>query len=405
MIRSNTAVLKQCRETTALNPVPSASCWSTRNACAQWRWRGHNELVSLKRFRARFRRRVHYRVTRAGVLFVLALALTGAVAFFSGNNLLFLVFSAMAALLLVSGFLSRLVLAGLEIELLLPEHVAARMSTSARVRLRNLKRLTPSFSIELAGRPDSSGETPSILTAPVYFPLVPGHATIETAINVVFPRRGRHRENLFVLSTRFPFGFLRKTTTVTLRRETIVYPALEPHPGMEVLLDAITGEIDTQSRGAGHDFYRIRPYEPRDSARHVDWKSTAHTGALQVREFTRDQEATVDVFFDRHAAPGHREFFENLIERCAFLVWNLADRETPIYFRSQRFSFFFPNDGEIYSILRFLSLVEPLMALGGDQDSSELPIDDSTLQIVFSAQPRDFEHGGWTGARIVGPGG
>ncbi len=359
--------------------------------------------MSLNRFRALFRRRVHYRVTRGGVLFVLALALTGAVAFLSGNNLLFLVFSAMAALLLVSGFLSRLVLAGLEIELLLPEHVAARMPTPARVRLRNLKRLTPSFSIELSGRPDTLGETPSILTAPVYFPLVPGRATIETAIEVVFPRRGRHRENLFVLSTRFPFGFLRKTTTVTLRRETMVYPALGPHPDMELLLDSIAGEIDMQSRGAGRDFYRIRPYEPRDSARHVDWKSTAHTGALQVREFTRDRKVTVDVYLDCRAVPGQRDRFESLVERCAFLVWSLADRDTPIYFHSHRFSFFFPNEGEIYSILRFLSLVDPLIASGGDTDS-EPPIDDSTLQIVFSAQPRDFEHGEWIGAHIVGPG-
>src|SRR6202451_4867051 len=96
------------------------------------------------------RRRVRARVMRAGALFMLALALTGAGAFLSGNNLLFLVFSAMLALLLVSGFISRLMLAGLEIELLLPEHVSARVPVPVRVRIRNLKRLTPSFSIELA---------------------------------------------------------------------------------------------------------------------------------------------------------------------------------------------------------------------------------------------------------------
>ena len=64
---------------------------------------------------------------------MLALALTGAGAFLSGNNLLFLVFAAMMALLLVSGFISRLVLSGLELELLLPENVSARMPTAARI--------------------------------------------------------------------------------------------------------------------------------------------------------------------------------------------------------------------------------------------------------------------------------
>src|SRR5580700_3387742 len=118
--------------------------------------------------------RLRYRMTSGGFLFVVALALTGAGAFLSGNNLLFLVFSAMLALLLVSGFISRLVLAGLELELLLPEHVSARMPTSARIRIRNLKRLTPSFSIELSGT--------AILKDPVYFPLIPGRATVEAAI-------------------------------------------------------------------------------------------------------------------------------------------------------------------------------------------------------------------------------
>src|SRR5271165_2852036 len=115
--------------------------------------------------------RVRYRVTRGGMLFTAAVLLTGAGAFISANNLLFLVFSSMLALLLVSGFLSRLVLSGLELELLLPEHVSARVPTPARIRIRNLKRLTPSFSIELAGRRDPVTAMPSILKGPVYFPL------------------------------------------------------------------------------------------------------------------------------------------------------------------------------------------------------------------------------------------
>src|SRR5580693_7086017 len=146
--------------------------------------------------------RVRYRVTRGGLLFALALILTGAGAFVSANNLLFLVFSAMLALLLVSGFLSRLVLSGLELELLLPEHVSARATTPARVRIRNLKRLTPSFSIELAGRRDAVSHTPSILNTPLYFPIIPGQGVIEAAIEVTFAFRGRHRENLFAISTR-----------------------------------------------------------------------------------------------------------------------------------------------------------------------------------------------------------
>jgi uncharacterized protein (DUF58 family) len=327
--------------------------------------------------------RLRYRITRGGSLFLLAIALTGAGAFLSGNNLLFLVFSAMLALLLVSGFISRLMLAGLEIELLLPEHVFARMPTSARIRMRNLKRLTPSFSIELAA---SVSDTPSILKDPVYFPLIPGRATIGAGVQVVFPYRGRHRENLFVISTKFPFGFLRKSTTVALRRETIVYPALEPGDGMQPLLDSMSGEIESRVRGDGRDFYRIRPYEAQDSARHVDWKSSAHTGGLQVREFTRDRQRTVEIFFDRRIAPGQQRF-EDLVESCAFFVWELAERDARMWVRSQRFALALPEEGEVYDLLKFLALVEPLVLLKQNEEDggTEEPVDAANLQVVFSA--------------------
>jgi uncharacterized protein (DUF58 family) len=322
----------------------------------------------------------------SGMLFLLALSLTGAGAFLSGNNLIFLVFAAMMALLLVSGFISRLVLSGLQLELLLPEHVSARMPAAARVRIRNIKWLTPSFSIELAGQTSN----------PVYFPMIPGRSTVQVPITVVFPYRGRHQENLFSVSTKFPFGFLRKTARVTLRRETIVYPAIEPREATELLLDSIAGEIETHLRGDGHDFYRVRPYEPQDNARHVDWKSTAHAGALQVREFTRDQHASMQIFFDRQIEPGQEERFEEVVENCAYVVWGLADREARVWFRADGFGLALPEEGDVWDVLRFLALVEPVVrpearAEARPGTAADQAIQDPHVQLVFSTRrPRDI---------------
>ena len=339
----------------------------------------------LRRLHALIRRRVRYRVTRGGLLFLLALSITGTGAFLSGNNLLFLIFSAMLALLLVSGFISRLVLSGLELELLLPQHVAARMPTAARLRLRNLKRLTPSFSIELSGARDEHRDLPSILQEPIYFPVIAGRNSIEVPVQVVFPHRGRHKENLFLVSTRFPFGFLRKSTTVALRRETIVYPALEPGSDTEVLLDSIKGELESQLRGQGRDFYRIRPYDLQDSARHVDWKSTAHTGALQVREFTRDQQRVVEVFFDRRVRPEQLPRFEQLVEHCAFVIWRLSERDARVWMRSQRFELALPEEGDVYDVLKFLALVEPVPLTSANETGDEA-MDPENVHVVFCAE-------------------
>src|ERR1700735_1449812 len=95
--------------------------------------------------------RIRYKITRGGVLFTVAILLVGATAVFSGNNLLFLVVAAMMATLLVSGFVSRLCLAALELDFLVPEHVAATRTVPARLFVRNQKWLMPSFSIRVEG--------------------------------------------------------------------------------------------------------------------------------------------------------------------------------------------------------------------------------------------------------------
>src|SRR5204862_3486026 len=138
-------------------------------------------------------------------------------------------------------------------------------------------------------------------------------ATVEEPVEARFPRRGAYRQNSFAFSTSFPFGFLEKSARVTLSKEMIVYPSIDPKPGLDDLLAGIAGEIETHYRGLGRDFYRIRPYEAFESARHVDWKATAHTGALQIREFAREQEQAVEVFLDRDVPPELNAWFEHAV--------------------------------------------------------------------------------------------
>jgi uncharacterized protein (DUF58 family) len=361
----------------------------------------------LGKLRFAIQRRIHYRVTGGGVLYFFALLLVGFASFLTANNLLFLVFSAMLAILLVSGFLSRLMLSGLELELLLPEHVWARTAAPARVRLRNLRRFTPSFSLELTGQPGSLTGAPPILTNPVYFPIIPRRTSVEVSVDVTFPHRGRHKESVFLIATRFPFGFLRKTTTLSLQRETIVYPALEPFPGAGNLLDrTASGEMEMAMRGLGRDFYRIRPYEPGDSARHIDWKSSAHTGVHHVREFSRDEQGIVEIFLDRRTEAGKSKTFDAAVERCAFLVSHLGSPQGlgagSILFASQGFTHAASEEDEFYVILKYLALVEPLIAVTSGL-GTESHFRAGRVQIVFSSRPEEFQETEWAGAFFIDP--
>src|SRR5260370_25366811 len=101
-------------------------------------------------FRA-LQRGVKYRVTRGGFLFILAVTLIAAAAIASANNLLFLVLATMLSVLLVSGLVSRLGLAGLELDFALPEHISAGPAIAASLAARNLNLGMPSFSGHFAG--------------------------------------------------------------------------------------------------------------------------------------------------------------------------------------------------------------------------------------------------------------
>ena len=340
-------------------------------------------------------RRVRYKVTRGGVLFTAAIVLVGLAAVASANNLLFLILATMLSTLMVSGLVSRLCLAGLELDFLVPEHVSAGRTIPAKLYVRNLKFWMPSFSIHVVG---VEQDAPSVLESAVYFPVIPGGGTLEEIVQVHFARRGQYRENRFAFHTRFPFGFLEKTARVVLRREVTVYPCIDARAGFEELLADIAGDIETHYRGLGRDFYRIRPYEAFENARHVDWKATAHTGDLQVREFARDQEQTVELYLDLEVPPGFEEWFENAVDCCAFLAWRLAGKGVGIHFRTQEADSRLPEEADIYTILKYLATVA-----GKPGKPPESPGDETSFPIVLTAVPQRFGEPGWAAARIIGP--
>jgi uncharacterized protein (DUF58 family) len=285
----------------------------------------------------------------------------------------------------------------LELELFLPQHISARRKVRAGVRLKNTKRWIPSFSIHLEGVAESGFDT--IL----YFPVLPGGGTVEEAVDVYFARRGAQKERSFQFSTRFPFGFAERREMITARHEILVYPCLDPQPGFESLLAAVSGELEALQRGRGHDFYRIRPYEALESARHVDWKATAHTGDLQVREYAREQERSVLIYLDLDVPFGAEDWFESAVECAAFLAHQLSLGETRVRLKTQEFDVTLPEPGDIYTILKYLALVSPMRG-----KLPEGPDEASSFQIVFTAHAGRMSALGWgkdesVGARVLGP--
>lgn len=330
-------------------------------------------------------------VTRTGVLFTLTILLVGLTAVVSANNLIFLLVASLLATLLISGFISRLGLAGLELDIELPDHIPARRKVIGHLVLKNKKRWVPSFSIHLTGASESG------MTTALYLPIIPGGSTLREPVELFFAKRGLYRENAFFFTSRFPFGFTERRAQVRLVRDVLVYPAIDSQPGFEEILSTVAGELESSQQGRGHDFYRIRPYEILESSRHVDWKATAHTGDLQIREFAREQDQTVTIFLDLDVSVAQEAWFEKAVDCSAFLVWRLSLQSIRTRFVTQHCEYHVPDSGSVYTILRYLARVAPSKGI-----APPMLDNDSSFQIAFTPNSARIVETGWFRARVFG---
>jgi uncharacterized protein (DUF58 family) len=274
---------------------------------------------------ARMKDHFDFELTREGMAYLGILLVISIAALNTGNNLLWIVVAAMLAGIVVSGAASAANLRRLELDVIVPRNAFATKPVQLRVNLYNPRLWMPAFSVKVFSPADKKKKRrgwewrktefvfpkrkrwlqlpdytlrrtnpappqTKILTRPVYFTFVAARSMAGVDLELAFPRRGYYTQEGFSLATRFPFSFLVKSRKVKLERDLLVYPALlEPEDLLDVL-PMITGEFVSFVRGRGSELYRIREHTPQDPARFVDWKATAKTGALKVREFTREDE-------------------------------------------------------------------------------------------------------------------
>jgi uncharacterized protein (DUF58 family) len=348
----------------------------------------------------RLRQTLHYEVTRAGMIYVLVTLVIGIAALNTGNNLLYIVVAAMLAAILVSGVVSAMVLRGLELDVHLPAHVFAGRSVMGKIVLRNVRWALPSFSIRVVPtrrekkirkqwqwepttfvfplnrapenqwlklrdwrvrRVQIAPGVPGIFEGMVYFPYLPARAELAADLELLFDRRGRYCESSFGVATRFPFAFLTKTRQLALQREIVVYPPVQAHEELLQILPRVRGEWESFVRGRGSDLYRIREYMPEDSARHVDWKATAKSGSLKVREFSREDERKLCIVFDNPSAGSISEAaYEHGVSLAASLAWHFSSQAAEVSFAETQGG----RIDDLHAFLGRLALIQPLIHPG-----------------------------------------
>jgi uncharacterized protein (DUF58 family) len=172
--------------------------------------------------------------------------------------------------------------------------------------------------------------------------------------------------NGFELSTRFPFGFFRFRRRLRARDvDIVVYPKPEPIGDELHLLPTYAGRMASARRGVGQDLFSLRDYQPQDDLRHIDWKATARTRNLTVREFTAEDERRITIVLDtRDLSDSDNENFparfEAGIVQAASLLKHFVDERAEVRLMLGDDLGRYGNGlKHLYDCLRRLALVSP----------------------------------------------
>jgi len=340
-----------------------------------------------------------FRITFQGWIYFGGLLLVALAALNTGNNLLFLILASLIALLLMSGILSAITLAGIGLRLVLPEHIFAGQPVRAMVELENEKLTLPSFSLRVEAAKAKNAQPAALLDTPVYFPYLPKHDRVQQTIPVTFPRRGTYHQEAFRVVTSFPFGFLRKSRELNLKTQALVYPSVEPSPEYLEIMTGLQGALESVTKGRGQDLYALRDYLPTDSARHVHWKASARSGSLMVREFTREDDCRILLVLDPHLS--EKEFsqlkqgvtatserFERTVTICASLAWHFYENNSLLEYRSAGVETpLAPAVELIFTILEHLAIAQPLPPDPDQKFMADLAASPNLFKIIVTSQP------------------
>lgn len=261
-----------------------------------------------------------FEFTLGGAIMLGLLLIVGFSAWNTGNNLLFLMLSFLTGAMVVGFAAGGVMLKKLDVKMRFPETIFAGEETPIYVSIHNRKRLFSSFSVVAEVRGNQREESVAaeeirnilprfvsdrLTRAPVirrtldYFAHIPRNQRAEHRSGHIFSDRGRLLIKDFEISTQFPFAFFRHRRRLPAKEtELIVFPRIEPLKyGLErIVLEA--GNTVANKKGSGNDLLALRDYKPNDDLRRVDWKATARSRNIIVREFSAEDDLKVTIVLD-----------------------------------------------------------------------------------------------------------
>ncbi|MFL9813127.1 DUF58 domain-containing protein [Stutzerimonas sp. VN223-3] len=261
-------------------------------------------------------RRIFIMPTAVGMSFLLALLLMLLAAINYQNSLAYALTFLLGSVFVVAILHTWRNLAGLVLQAGGAEAVFLGEQARLRVRLESRGRLYQAVAL---GWPRSGLQLVD----------VPASGTCEVELSLLSERRGWLKPGRIRVESRFPLGILVAWSWVDLQLAALVYPG--PSAGDLPQAGGLTEEESEGVRAVGSgidDYQGLKPWQPGDSRRRLNWKAFSRGQGLLVKDFTAL--AGQEPLLDLDAIDGDIEARLSLL--CHWVV-ELSARQQPFALR------------------------------------------------------------------------
>lgn len=276
---------------------------------------------------------VHRRsaICREGYHYLLLLAFTLGLAVLLEANLLVVVAGMMFGPLLLNWRLAAKALKRVDVRRHAPQAVTAGEPLVVEIALSNSRKRFGSWAVRVRDhirREDHRRSAQSLEPELVFPRLLPGESRRLT-YRACLPRRGRYRLGPVAVSTRFPFGMVRRTLTFSCEHHLTVLPRLGrlmPAWNIQHAEDVEGWQGGRRPTRAAGDFFGVREWQAGDSVRWIHWRGTARHGQLMVRQFEKTRRRDIVLLLDLwQPAEPDEEHLENVELAVSFAATVVAE--------------------------------------------------------------------------------
>ena len=264
------------------------------------------------------------RITKVGLWFALLMLVIGLAATNTGNNALYMVVASMLSLLLLSWVAAALNLGALAVAIEPPPELYANTPFPLGLQVRNLNRRLPRWLIQI----ELQGGEP--FAVPHLAPGARPGGTWEGEHEHLYARRGRVEIAGVRVSSLFPFGFFRRSGSVSLGAELVVFPELFPAASLRLDRRGDWGAERSQRAGWGHDLRALRAFRDGDDPRGIHWRRSARTGDLVYKEREAEENRRLSIVLDNAVgvlrSVDERSRFERLVSEAATACVSYLER-------------------------------------------------------------------------------